>query len=83
VRRFKQMLSRYQRNRDLISVGAYAPGHDLQLDQAIAMYPRIEGFLQQSMDERAGYAESIGHLEGLFATEQRASTTTTPQRFTK
>ncbi|MGV6476376.1 FliI/YscN family ATPase, partial [Azotobacter vinelandii] len=37
VRRFKQMLSRYQRNRDLISVGAYAPGHDAQLDQAIAM----------------------------------------------
>ncbi|WP_395316976.1 flagellar protein export ATPase FliI [Variovorax sp. UC74_104] len=75
VRRFKQMLSRYQRNRDLISVGAYAPGHDLQLDQAIAMYPRIEGLLQQSMDERAGYEESIAHLESLFAPDARAPST--------
>jgi flagellum-specific ATP synthase len=72
VRRFKQMLSRYQRNRDLISVGAYAPGHDLQLDQAIAMYPRIESFLQQSMHERTGYEDSIAQLDGLFTPERRA-----------
>jgi flagellum-specific ATP synthase len=66
VRRFKQMLSRYQRNRDLISVGAYAPGHDQQLDQAIAMYPKIEAFLQQSMDERTGYEDSISQMRHLF-----------------
>jgi flagellum-specific ATP synthase len=66
VRRFKQMLSRYQRNRDLISVGAYAPGHDLQLDQAIAMYPRIEAFLQQSMEEPTDYPASIARMTKLF-----------------
>jgi flagellum-specific ATP synthase len=74
VRRFKQMLSRYQRNRDLISVGAYAPGHDLQLDQAIAMYPRIESFLQQSMHERTDYTDSIAHLDSLFEPDPRAQT---------
>ena len=66
VRRFKQMLSRYQRNRDLISVGAYAPGHDAQLDQAIAMYPKIEAFLQQPMDERTDYDASIARMRSLF-----------------
>jgi len=66
VRRFKQMLSRYQRDRDLISVGAYAPGHDAQLDQAIAMYPRIEAFLQQAMQERTDYATSIARMSALF-----------------
>nr|WP_238136995.1 flagellar protein export ATPase FliI [Variovorax sp. JS1663] len=66
VRRFKQMLSRYQRNRDLISVGAYAAGHDLQLDQAIALYPKMEAFLQQSMDERTDYAASVARMAGLF-----------------
>jgi len=66
VRRFKQMLSRYQRNRDLISVGAYAAGHDLQLDKAIALYPEIEAFLQQGMTERAGYPEAVAQLEQLF-----------------
>jgi flagellum-specific ATP synthase len=66
VRRFKQALSRYQRNRDLISVGAYAAGHDPQLDQAIALYPRIEAFLQQSMEERCDYATSIARMGSLF-----------------
>jgi flagellum-specific ATP synthase len=66
VRGVKQMLSRYQRNRDLISVGAYAPGHDAQLDKAIALYPKIEDFLQQTMDERADYAASISQLHGIF-----------------
>ena len=66
VRSVKQMLSRYQRNRDLISVGAYAPGHDAQLDKAIALYPKIEAFLQQTMDERADYATSISRLHGIF-----------------
>ena len=66
VRAVKQMLSRYQRNRDLISVGAYAPGHDAQLDKAIALYPKIEAFLQQTMDERADYATSVGQLHAIF-----------------
>jgi flagellum-specific ATP synthase len=66
VRRFKQMLSRYQRNRDLISVGAYAAGHDLQLDHAIALYPKLEAFLQQGMDERTDYAASVARMAGLF-----------------
>ncbi|QRX83161.1 flagellar protein export ATPase FliI [Glaciimonas sp. PAMC28666] len=67
VRRFKQMLSRYQRNRDLISVGAYAAGHDLQLDQAIALYPKIEAFLQQEMHERADYAGATTQLHALLS----------------
>ncbi|MDP3335953.1 MAG: flagellum-specific ATP synthase FliI, partial [Rhodoferax sp.] len=66
VRKLKQMLSRYQRNRDLISVGAYAPGHDMQLDQAIALYPKIEAFLQQTMHERADHASSSSALHDLF-----------------
>ena len=39
-----QTLSRYQRNRDLIAVGAYVAGNDPQLDDAIARYPRLEAF---------------------------------------
>ncbi|APR97465.1 flagellum-specific ATP synthase FliI [Pandoraea thiooxydans] len=67
VRRFKQMLSRYQRNRDLISVGAYAAGRDPQLDQAIALYPQLEAFLQQGMRERAGYQDSATQLHALLS----------------
>ncbi len=57
VRDFKQLYSRYQRSRDLISVGAYSAGSDAQLDRAIALYPKIEAFLQQDLGDATGYAE--------------------------
>jgi flagellum-specific ATP synthase len=67
VRNFKQLYSRYQRSRDLISVGAYSPGNDPLLDRAIALYPKLERFLQQTMAERAGYEESTKNLKALLA----------------
>jgi flagellum-specific ATP synthase len=67
VRRFKQLYSRFQRNRDLISVGAYAAGSDPLLDEAIALYPRMEAFLQQNMDQRAGYQECVAGLRAISA----------------
>ncbi len=66
IRRFKGLFSRYQRSRDLISVGAYAAGSDPQLDQAIALYPRFEGLLQQSLNQRADFDSSRTHLQTLF-----------------
>jgi len=68
IRRFKQLFSRYQRSRDLISVGAYAAGSDPLLDRAIAEYPLYEKFLQQNLSERAAYAESLGQLGMIFGT---------------
>ena len=66
VRRFKQLYSRHQRARDLLAVGAYAAGSDPLLDRAIAMYPRLEGFLQQGIGERADYGSSARRLAELF-----------------
>ncbi|MHB1333572.1 MAG: flagellar protein export ATPase FliI [Sulfuriferula sp.] len=66
TRRLKQLYSRYERNRDLISVGAYAAGTDPILDEAITLHPRIESFLQQNIPERAGITESLGKLTALF-----------------
>jgi flagellum-specific ATP synthase len=67
TRMFKQMLSRYQRNRDLINVGAYSSGRDAVLDRAIALYPRMEAFLQQGFRECANFEPSLAMLDALFA----------------
>ncbi|MHA2940852.1 hypothetical protein ACW9FF_01870 [Ralstonia mannitolilytica] len=58
ARRFKQLYARYQRNRDLIAVGAYARGSDPVTDQAIARYPDMEAFLQQGMMSRTKAAST-------------------------
>ncbi|NMG45897.1 flagellar protein export ATPase FliI [Aromatoleum toluvorans] len=67
VRRFKQLFSRYQRSRDLIAVGAYQAGSDPLLDRAVAMYPRLEAFLQQRIDEQESYPHAVSGLGDLFA----------------
>ena len=60
------MLSRYKRNRDFINVGAYSAGRDALLDRAIALYPRMEAFLQQGFRESAGFKESVAALDTLM-----------------
>ena len=67
VQRFKHTYAHFQRNRDLISVGAYVRGSDPLLDEAIALYPRMEQFLKQDMFQREPYAASIAQLIALFA----------------
>jgi flagellum-specific ATP synthase len=72
VRRFKQLYSRYQRNRDLVSVGAYVRGSDPETDMAIAMFPRLESFLRQDMHEHfdvAGSRHQLGMLLGIGMVE--------------
>ncbi|RBA25800.1 flagellar protein export ATPase FliI [Herminiimonas fonticola] len=67
TRKLKQLTSRYQRNRDLISVGAYSAGSDPVLDEAIALNSKIESFLQQDITERSDINESLGQLASLFS----------------
>ncbi len=66
ARRLKQLYSRYERSRDLISVGAYAPGSDPTLDQAIALNEKIEAFLCQEITDKVGMHESLAQLTSLF-----------------
>jgi flagellum-specific ATP synthase len=62
VRRFRQLYSAYEANRDLISVGAYARGSDAHIDEAIAYHPRLQRFLQQDMNEPVNFGASLGAL---------------------
>lgn len=66
VRRFKQIYSRYQRSRDLISVGAYVRGSDPEIDLAITMFPRLEAFLRQEIREHFDVRTSRGQLRELL-----------------
>ena len=63
ARRFRQLYSRYNRNRDLFAVGAYTAGADPVLDRAVRLYPQMERFLHQGMHEPADLAASFAALE--------------------
>lgn len=63
---FKKLVSSYQRNRDLIKVGAYIVGTDLILDNAIKLWPKLENFLKQETSEKINYSISCQDLNKIF-----------------
>ncbi|UTH74352.1 flagellar protein export ATPase FliI [Chromobacterium sp. IIBBL 290-4] len=67
ARQFKQLYSRYQRNRDLISVGAYVPGSDPVLDDAMRRQLPMVSFLTQPMHESQDYASCCEQLAMVLA----------------
>ena len=66
TRRFKNLYARYHRSHDLVSVGAYVPGSDPELDLAIKIYPALESFLQQGIFEQDNFADSLQKLSKLL-----------------
>lgn len=61
-RLFKQLFSSFQRNRDLINVGAYVAGTDPLLDKAITLFPAMQQFLQQGIYEHCSYQDTYQQL---------------------
>jgi len=49
--RFKDALATYQRNEDMINLGAYQKGANPEIDQAMERYPHLMNFLRQPFDE--------------------------------
>jgi FliI/YscN family ATPase len=47
---------------DLVNVGAYAPGANVQFDVAVKMKPAIDEFLRQSMTQRADFTATRNRL---------------------
>lgn len=63
--RFRNILSLYQKNSDLISIGAYKKGANAALDEAVSKINKMNAFLQQGIDERFSYEETLGFMESI------------------
>ena len=73
ARRFRALLARYRRSRDLIEVGAYSAGSDPELDQAIAIQPALMEFLRQDMRQPVSFTESLEALQALVGQVAQAA----------
>jgi Flagellar biosynthesis/type III secretory pathway ATPase len=64
ARRFRQLVSLYMENRDLMLMGGYVKGQDADLDAAMDLWPRIVEYVGQNAGQRAAFAEA---QKGLIA----------------
>jgi flagellum-specific ATP synthase len=74
AQRFKRFLSLYQKNRDLVSIGAYVRGNDQETDVALDAFPSLQAFIQQDLSERVDYGESRLQLTKLMSAQQIPNT---------
>lgn len=65
ARQVLEMLAVYRRAEDLITIGAYKPGHNARLDRAVALMPGITAFLRQDIGERSSLKDSVAALTRL------------------
>lgn len=63
--RFRNMLGLYQKNSDLISIGAYKKGTNTALDEAVAKINSMNSFLQQGIDESFTYDETLRLIQNI------------------
>ncbi len=66
ARRMRQLMAKLSKARDLIQLGAYAPGHDAELDTAVRLQAQMGALLQQDMHERATLGDSRQQLRQLM-----------------
>jgi len=67
--RLREVLATYERQRDLILLGAYRAGSDPATDDALARVSAVEAFLRQDRQQRFSLADARRGLEALFADE--------------
>jgi flagellum-specific ATP synthase len=66
MRTVRRLISAYNTNRDLITIGAYQKGSDPLVDEAIRMWPKIQAFLSQDVTESADLRSSRQALSQLL-----------------
>jgi len=63
--RVKSILATYQKAEDLINIGAYVSGSNPEIDHAINMIDKINGYLKQSIEKNVTFEDSIKQLENI------------------
>jgi flagellum-specific ATP synthase len=61
--KLREWLAAWRDGKDLVEIGAYAPGTNPILDEAIQRMPVINAFLKQASDENTSIDEAISLLE--------------------
>ncbi|MEQ9518523.1 MAG: flagellar protein export ATPase FliI [Parvibaculum sp.] len=66
IREARQYMSAFDDMEELIRLGAYRPGSDKRVDEAIELQPALEGFLTQAKSEQTNRSDGFALLEEIL-----------------
>ena len=67
VAKAKTVIATYENMAEMIRLGAYRPGADPAVDEAVRIYPDLDAFLGQDMGERSDFATGYARLAEILA----------------
>ncbi len=78
ARAVRKVLATWLEIEDLVNIGAYVPGANIDFDIAVKMTPRIREFLTQDMRESGSFAETRDRLVQLHQDIEQVRSQLTP-----
>lgn len=66
ARKLREVVANYEKERDLILIGAYEEGSDPKVDYAIEKIEAVNNFLKQDREEKFDLETAIGQLKEIF-----------------
>ncbi len=64
--RIRDIMSVYEKNADLVAIGAYKPGSNRKLDFAMSKIDAVNGFLTQDVNEAFSYEQCVEEMGKLL-----------------
>ncbi len=66
ARKLKEVVANYEKERDLILIGAYEQGSDPKVDYAIEKIEEVNNFLKQPTQDKVEFGDAIEQLKSIF-----------------
>jgi flagellar protein export ATPase FliI len=66
ARKLREVVAAYEKERDLILIGAYESGSDPRVDYAIEKIEEVNSFLKQGTQDHVDFDETVSQLQGMF-----------------
>ncbi|MBI2342348.1 MAG: EscN/YscN/HrcN family type III secretion system ATPase, partial [Deltaproteobacteria bacterium] len=66
ARKVREIIANYEKERDLILIGAYEEGSDPKVDYAIEKIEEVNNYLKQGIYDSVTFDDSIEGLKGMF-----------------
>jgi flagellum-specific ATP synthase len=74
--RVREVLATYREAEDLITIGAYKPGQNPRVDEAVQLIDAVQGFLKQRSTDKVTFEDSWRQMAALFAKPAAAAAST-------
>ena len=67
ARKLREVVANYEKERDLILIGAYEEGSDPKVDYAIEKIEEVNEFLKQKVTDKISFEEAVEKLKEIFS----------------